>query len=56
MFHISKLGFVWSWKRAVGITREKAQLARKTGIPMSHEGLERRIGRDVLKVVTFGGK
>jgi len=35
----------FSWKRAVGITREKQRIARATGIPLTKSGRERKIGR-----------
>ena len=46
---MNKGGF--SWKRAVGITRAKQRIARKTGIPFTKSGRERKIGR----MVTGGG-
>lgn len=41
----------FSWKRAVGITREKQRLARKTGIPLTKSGRQRKVGR----MVSSGG-
>ena len=41
-------GLSFSWKRALGITRAKQQFARKTGIPTSRAGLERKVGRAML--------
>lgn len=46
-------GLSFSWKRAVGITRAKQQFARKTGIPTTKAGLERKIGRTIIKAI-FG--
>ena len=46
-------GLSFSLKRALGITRAKQQFARKTGIPTSKAGLERKIGRTLLKAI-FG--
>lgn len=46
-------GLSFSWKRAVGITRAKQQFARKTGIPTTKVGLERKIGRTIIKAI-FG--
>lgn len=40
-------------KRALGITQAKQQLSRKTGIPMTKAGLERKIGKTILKTL-FG--
>lgn len=41
-------GLSFSWKRAVGITAAKQKIARKTGIPTTKAGLERKIGSAVL--------
>ncbi len=38
-------GFSFSWKRLLGITQIKKQIATGTGIPTNHFGLERKIGR-----------
>ncbi len=48
-------GLSFSWKRALGITNVKQQIARKTGIPTSKAGLERKIGASILKLL-FGKK
>lgn len=45
----NKGGF--SWKRFVGITRVKQNISRKTGIPLTKSGRQRKIG----KMVTGGG-
>jgi hypothetical protein len=42
-------------KRAIGITQAKQQLARKTGIPTTKAGLERKIGSVIIKTL-FGKK
>lgn len=44
-------GVSFSWKRALGITRVKQQISRKTGIPMTKAGVERKIGNAVLKAL-----
>ena len=44
------LGFNFSWKRLLGITRLKTKLSRKTGIPLSKASLQRKLGRMVLKL------
>lgn len=50
-------GLSFSWKRAIGITQAKQELARKTGIPTSKAGLERKIGTAILKTIFVkGGK
>ena len=46
-------GLSFSWKRALGITQVKQKIARKTGIPMSKAGVERKIGSTILKSI-FG--
>lgn len=42
-------GLSFSWKRALGITQAKQKFARGTGIPTSKAGLERKIGKMILK-------
>ena len=44
-------GLSFSLKRALGITQIKQQIARKTGIPTSKAGVERKIGNVILKVL-----
>lgn len=41
-------GVTFSWKRALGITKVKQQITKETGIPLSKQGVERKIGRMVL--------
>lgn len=41
-------GLSFSLKRAVGITAAKQKVARKTGIPTTKSGLERKVGSLVL--------
>lgn len=48
-------GVSFSWKRAIGITQAKQQIARKTGIPTTKAGLERKIGNMIIKSI-FGKK
>ena len=48
-------GFSFSWKRALGITAAKQSFARKTGVPTSKSGGERKIGSLLLKML-FGKK
>ena len=45
-------GVAFSLKRAVGVTKVKQKVARATGIPLTRQGLERKIGSAVLKAVT----
>ena len=44
-------GLSFSWKRALGVTKAKQEFARKTGIPTSKAGLERKIGKTILKSI-----
>ena len=48
-----KYGFSFSWKRALGISGMKTSFARATGIPTTRGGLERKIGRLLIKAL-FG--
>lgn len=41
----------FSWKRALGVTRARQNFSRKTGIPLTKSGRQRKIG----KFVTGGG-
>jgi hypothetical protein len=45
----NKGGF--SWKRAVGVTKAKQKISRKTGIPLTKSGRQRKVG----KALTGGG-
>ena len=42
-------GLTFSWKRAIGLTQLKQKISRQTGIPMSKQGIERKIGSVILK-------
>lgn len=44
-------GLSFSWKRALGITGLKQKIARKTGIPTTKQGLERKIGGLIVKAI-----
>lgn len=44
-------GLSFSWKRALGISQAKQQIARATGIPTTKAGLERKIGNAILKTL-----
>ncbi len=46
-----KYGFSFSWKRLLGITSVKQKIARKTGIPTTKGGMERKLGRWLLKLI-----
>ncbi len=38
-------GISFSWKRALGITRAKRRVTRKTGIPLSRTGRQTKLGK-----------
>ena len=48
-------GLTFSWKRAIGVTKVKQQIARKTGIPTTKIGMERKIGNFIISAI-FGKK
>jgi hypothetical protein len=43
--------FGFSWKRLLGITSVKQRIARRTGIPTTKSGLERKIGSMLFKIL-----
>ena len=45
-------GLTFSLKRAIGVSALKQKVARKTGLPLTKQGLERKIGGIVVKAVT----
>lgn len=44
-------GLSFSLKRAIGVTAVKQKISKKTGIPTTKHGLERKIGGAVLKSI-----
>ena len=42
-------GLTFSWKRALGITKAKRDLAKATGIPTTKQGRRNKIGK-LLKI------
>ena len=44
-------GLAFSLKRAVGISAVKQKIAKTTGLPLTKQGLERKIGGALLKAV-----
>lgn len=48
-------GLSFSLKRALGVTQMKQSIARKTGIPTSKLGVERKVGAGLLNAL-FGKK
>ncbi|MEN9348948.1 MAG: hypothetical protein RLZZ77_2459 [Bacteroidota bacterium] len=49
---MGKLGLSFSLKRLLGITGLKLRLAKKTGIPTTRGGLERKVGAKIIKLLT----
>ena len=45
-------GLSFSLKRAIGITKIKQKIARATGIPLTKQGLKRKIGGAIVKGLT----
>lgn len=52
---MSKFGFSFSLNRLLGITAAKQSFARKTGVPTSKAGVERKLGSFIIKLL-FGQK
>ena len=46
-----KYGISFSWKRALGISGLKQSIARKTGIPTTKSGIERKVGRSFIQMI-----
>ena len=44
-------GLTFSWKRAMGLTQIRQQIASRTGIPTSRTGQERKMGNAILKAL-----
>jgi hypothetical protein len=44
-------GLTFSWKRALGITGAKQRFARRTGIPITKQGIERKTGAFLLSII-----
>ena len=44
-------GLSYSWKRAVGISGARQRIARKTGVPTSKAGLERKVGKIIIRMI-----
>jgi hypothetical protein len=52
---MGKFGFSFSWKRLLGISGAKQSFARRTGVPTSRGGIERKLGNFIIKSL-FGKK
>ena len=46
-----KFGVSFSWRRAVGLSGAKYRVSRLIGIPLTRSGLERKVGRAVLRPI-----
>lgn len=46
-----KLGLSFSLKRLLGISGLKSSIAQKTGVPLTKGGIERKIGRGLIRNV-----
>ncbi len=47
---VKKYGFSFSWKRLLGISGLKNKISRKTGVPLTKGGIERKIGRMIINL------
>jgi hypothetical protein len=47
---MSKYGFSFSLSRLLGIAQVKQRFARKTGIPTTKGGVQRKIGTSILNL------
>lgn len=45
-------GLTFSLKRAIGVSALKQKVAKKTGLPLTKQGLERKVGGSIIKSVT----
>ena len=45
-------GVTFSMKRAIGITAIKQKISKATGIPLTKQGLERKIGGAIIKKIS----
>lgn len=44
-------GLTFSWKRALGVSKIKRDIAKVTGIPTTRNGLERKIGGIIINAI-----
>lgn len=47
------VNLTFSAKRALGVTKVKRRVAKATGIPTTRQGVERKIGKAIIKSI-FG--
>lgn len=45
-------GTSFSPRRAIGVDVVKRTIAKKTGVPLTKSGVERKIGRTIIKAVS----
>lgn len=45
-------GVTFSLKRALGLSKVKQQVSKATGIPLTKQGIERKIGGTIIKAIT----
>lgn len=48
---MKKYGFSFSLSRLLGVTSFKQKIAKKTGIPTTKQGLQRKIGASIIKYI-----
>lgn len=48
---MGKFGFSFSLNRLLGITAAKQSFARRTGVPTTRGGIERKLGSSVIKLL-----
>ena len=48
-----KLGISFSLKRLIGITGLKSSISNRTGVPLTKGGVERKVGRGLIRIL-FG--
>lgn len=46
-------GLSFSWKRASGLSSAKAKISRKTGIPLTRAGRQRKMGKAMGCCIPF---
>ena len=46
-----RYGFSFSWRRLLGLTGLRSSIAHRTGVPTTRGGIERKIGRYLLRML-----
>ncbi|HVY02330.1 MAG TPA: hypothetical protein VG983_01635 [Caulobacterales bacterium] len=44
-------GLSFSWRRAIGLSRLESEISRKTGVPLTRAGRERKMGRIFIHLI-----